>query len=558
MNSTRIIFAFLMLAAVCVMAETDERMLAVAVETGDFATVKALLAKNPKLANTVDLYGNPVLSRASVKGNLATVKLLIDNGADVNAVRKDSGSTALHQAAIYGTEEIVRLLVERGAGVNAASKRGDRPLNWALSGGRTNNAKYLLSKGASLNMKGHDPVNLLHAALASGVKGIVEMILKKEEKIDFLTARSDGSTLLHSAASGGLTGFIRDLMTKGLKPDTKNIYGKTPLHLAAGNGQQEAVQLFLKAGVNIDITTHDGRTPLHLARQWGKKDVVDLLIKKGAYAGPRKFPKLEGTYSGQKRPGTTPVVFAPGIISSDEYGIHSYPAFSPDFKEVYWSAYSRGNQFIYWMRLEKGRWTAPELAPFSGKYHDGNPAFSPDGKRLYFDSSRPLEKNGKTKDEDIWYLEKRGTGWSEPINAGPQINGKGDEKFVSITRGGTLYFKILRDLYRVRKVKGIYGKVESLTQFNTEAIEVGPFIDPDERFLIFESNRPGGYGGMDLYIAFRSPDDTWSQAINMGKPVNSNGHERFAGISPDGKYFFFERNNIYWLETSFIKALKPE
>jgi ankyrin repeat protein len=548
----------LITAALGAAAEDNGRKLAVAVETGDLATTRALLAKNPKLANTVDQYGNPVLHRASVKGNLAMVRLLLENGAEVNKTRRDSGSTALHLAAIYGTLETVTMLVERGADVNAEDNRGDRPLNWALNGRRGQNARYLLSRGAGLNTRGYDPVYLLHDGLSSGVRGVADMILEKIGKIDVMAVRNDGSTLLHSAASGGLIGYIRDFMARGLKADARDIYGKTPLHLAAGNGHREAVELFLKAGADIDITTRDGRTPLHFAVQAGKKEVVDFLKTKGAYSGPRIFPELRGPYLGQKRPKAEPEVFAPGIISSDEYGIHSYPAFSPDLKEVYWSAYIAGNQSVYRMRVEKGRWTAPEKAPFSTRYQCGNPAFSPDGGRLYFDSSRPLEKEGKTKDSDIWYLERRGDAWSEPINAGPEVNGPGDEKFVSITRDHTLYFKIQRDLYRVRKVNGSYGRVEPLVQFNTGAFEIGPYIDPDERFLIFESDRPGGKGGIDFYIAFRSPDDTWSPAINMGHPANSSGHERFAGISPDGKYFFFERGDIYWVDALFIKDLKPE
>lgn len=89
---------------------------------------------------------------------------------------------------------------------------------------------------------------------------------------------------------------------------------------------------------------------------------------------------------------------------------------------------------------------------------------------------------------------------------------------------------------------------------------MGPFIDPDEGFLIFESNRPGGVGSLDLYIAFRDADDTWSKAVNIGKPVNTPGYERFAGISPGGKYMFYTGSgpDIYWLDAAFIKTLRPK
>jgi Tol biopolymer transport system component len=93
-----------------------------------------------------------------------------------------------------------------------------------------------------------------------------------------------------------------------------------------------------------------------------------------------------------------------------------------------------------------------------------------------------------------------------------------------------------------------------------------PFVDPDERYILFTSgNEEGGYGIPDILISFRYSDDTWGEPINLGSSVNTNGFERFPSISPDGKYMFFIRavgtdfsgnQNYYWISTRVIDSLK--
>ncbi len=65
------------------------------------------------------------------------------------------------------------------------------------------------------------------------------------------------------------------------------------------------------------------------------------------------------------------------------------------------------------------------------------------------------------------------------------------------------------------------------------------FIAPDERTIIFSSNRPGGHGNSDLYVSFRSGDGVWTAPQNLGPEINSPYQEYCPSLSPDGKYFFF-------------------
>ncbi|MFX8945995.1 hypothetical protein ABTN08_20450, partial [Acinetobacter baumannii] len=58
------------------------------------------------------------------------------------------------------------------------------------------------------------------------------------------------------------------------------------------------------------------------------------------------------------------------------------------------------------------------------------------------------------------------------------------------------------------------------TAINTDFWESSPAISPDKQTLYFSSNRPGGYGGRDLYVSYRKPNGTWSPAVNMGPTIN--------------------------------------
>src|ERR1044071_8310684 len=86
-----------------------------------------------------------------------------------------------------------------------------------------------------------------------------------------------------------------------------------------------------------------------------------------------------------------PIIFAPGVISTRDY--ESSITFTPDGKVAYFvkSSPDLSLRVIVMSRFEKGKWTTPEVAPFSGEYTDNDPCFSPDGTKLYFASRRPVE-----------------------------------------------------------------------------------------------------------------------------------------------------------------------
>ena len=123
-------------------------------------------------------------------------------------------------------------------------------------------------------------------------------------------------------------------------------------------------------------------------------------------------------YFDQPPPGNSPVLFAPGIVS-DEYGNRDM-AISPNGNELFYTIqYRSGFSFSVIMYSKKinGKWTAPEVASFSGQYNDEEPAFSPDGTKLYFSSNRPISGTEK-KDYDIWFIKKENGIWTDPQKYG--------------------------------------------------------------------------------------------------------------------------------------------
>jgi Tol biopolymer transport system component len=301
----------------------------------------------------------------------------------------------------------------------------------------------------------------------------------------------------------------------------------------------------------------------------------------------------EGDYLGQKQPGMQAQLFAPGIVCT---GLNERDtAISPDGKEFYFTILVKRRGFIIYMKQEKGKWSKPEVASFSGKYSDLEPVFSPDGKKMFFVSNRPLSGQGEPKqDYDIWFVEREGPGWGEPQNPGSPLNSPANEFYPSITKSGAVYFCSRlkasiggEDIFKSNFIDGKYTEPENLGEaINTKGEEFNAFVAPDESYIIYTTvGRGPGIGGGDLWINFRKEDGTWSKAVNMGENVNSASLEYCPFVTADGKFLFFtsqrgklahyskipvtydeikkiskESGNgdgdIYWINTKIIEELK--
>lgn len=306
------------------------------------------------------------------------------------------------------------------------------------------------------------------------------------------------------------------------------------------------------------------------------------------------FQKISGPYLGQKPPGMTPEIFAPGIVSTGIDELNS--VFSPDSGEFYFCVRSfLKPASILQMRMESGIWSEPRLLPFASRFGDIDVSMSPDGNALLFSSLRAVPGGPEPKKEnDFWMAFRRRDGWGDPVHLGPGINSDSHDYYPVMARNGTIYFSSQREgpdtnnIYRSEKKDGAYAQAVKLPEaVNTQYREFDPYVSPAEDLLIFASSRPGGQGMSDLYVSFRATDGAWTNAVNLGERINSPGSEFCPMLSPDGKYLFFTSNrfaqdrvpeaplgradfykahnlpgnglgDIYWVDARVIEELRPK
>jgi len=272
--------------------------------------------------------------------------------------------------------------------------------------------------------------------------------------------------------------------------------------------------------------------------------------------------RLSGPYLGQSLPGTTPQVFAPGIVSTPahEFGC----SLTPDGKEFYFTRMDpkRGQNLIFVTKCIDGTWTDPVAVSFVQNRMSFEPRVTPDGSRLYFTWERPIPGQ-EGFGMNIWYVERKGDGWSNPINPGRFLN-PDKAMCVSVTLGGTIYTSNISGgpgteaIAVARLVDGKYKSLERLpAPINVGAQDMYPYVAPDESYLIFASRRKSPSSSSGLFVSFRNPDGTWGEprAIDLGLPAG------LPLVSPDGKYFFFTagergKSDIYWVEARFLEDLK--
>lgn len=257
------------------------------------------------------------------------------------------------------------------------------------------------------------------------------------------------------------------------------------------------------------------------------------------------------------------VIFGDGVISTRDY--ESSITFEPDGRAAYFVKSTADLTFraIVFSRFEKGKWTTPDVAPFSGQYPDTDPFISPDGKKLFFASRRPIEGTTPKADFDLWVVEKTNTGWGEPRHLDAPINSDSQETSPSVTTDGTLYFSSNRaggkgsaDLYRAKLAGGTYGAPENLGDvINSAGPEIQVFVSPDERILIFATaGRSDSQGSVDLYLS-KQTGGAWSKPVNLGDKINSYAVDSAPRISPDGRHFLWTSTRGYGFEDQHGKQL---
>ena len=185
-----------------------------------------------------------------------------------------------------------------------------------------------------------------------------------------------------------------------------------------------------------------------------------------------------------------PQRWTPAALSTDQY--ESSPTFSPDGREAVFMRADRSFQHyrLLWSRCEGGRWTTPQAPPFAAPAPalEADPFFTPDGRQLYFVSNRQAPQDEDNL--DIWVVSRDANGgWGTPRRLPEPVNSPGSELLPRLDAQGRLWFG---------------------------------------------SDRPGGLGKGDIYVATPGAGNTWSVA-NAGPPISTPAYEYEAELSRDGR-----------------------
>jgi hypothetical protein len=299
--------------------------------------------------------------------------------------------------------------------------------------------------------------------------------------------------------------------------------------------------------------------------KWRMMYVVFLVLFACAHllnAQQDDFPVLTGPYLGQDPPGTTPEMFAPGIISVEENFEHSAAIFSPDGTEVFWCTNvdwyteegQRGMLRLHSMKMVNGKWSAPARAPFAENLKIERPTFSPCGQWLFFEY---LADPGNPDNVDIFVIERRGDSWSEPEPVSSLINTSGIERIHCFTSDGSFYFSRnpfspREEMFVAQWKDGTFSAPEKLGEgFNSDVAEYALVIGPNEDYMLI--CQQAAHASPNVFISYKNADGTWSNRVRT--PYYSGG---FLALSPDGKYLFMLNEGIYWVSTSFVDDLKSK
>ncbi len=267
---------------------------------------------------------------------------------------------------------------------------------------------------------------------------------------------------------------------------------------------------------------------------------------------PESITVDDSSYLGQKPPGLIPELFAPGTVSTTN-NLEIEGVFAPGMKEFYFTRQVEGEApKMHTIQYIKDAWQESEEERPKGEV-----SIAPDGKTMYLANE---------------YRERTASGWSEKKRLAT-IFDKYPIMRLTTSATGTYVFDERDTIGTIRYSRLVDGQREAPKAYD-EVINSGnwtahPFIAPDERYIIWDSELPGGYGGPDLYISFRQEDGTYGPAINMGAEINSEVDDAYGSITPDGKFFMYHRvylgetfadchADIYWVDAQIIETLKPQ
>lgn len=234
--------------------------------------------------------------------------------------------------------------------------------------------------------------------------------------------------------------------------------------------------------------------------------------------------------------------WTPSMVSSTQF--ESHPAFDPRTRDFYFVR--SAPDFSGWKLLVatcgRGGWGTPAPPPFAGDGQEADPWFTPDGRTLFFISSRSTD--GRHHDDlDLWQVSRDARGrWGEPRRLPEPLNSRAQEWFPRIAADGWLWFGSGRpgglgktDIWRARESSPGHWTVENAgAAINSAGDEYEAEMSRDGRWLLINA--------ADGFYESRFDGQAWSARTRVPTEINFNGSEVGALMSPSGRSVLFSRD----------------
>ncbi len=225
-----------------------------------------------------------------------------------------------------------------------------------------------------------------------------------------------------------------------------------------------------------------------------------------------------------------------------------FPSLTANNERLLFTRRKDSNEDIYESQRNSGQWlpARPVQGLVNTAQNEGSECISADGQWLFFTGCNRSDGLGRC---DIYICRRQGEGWSAPYNPGAPLNTSAWESQPSLSAdGNTLFFVSNRpggyggyDIwYSEINDDGSFSPPRNAgPNINTAFDEHSPFIHHDNRSLFFSSNGWPGFGLRDLFLSRRDSLHRWARPINLGSGINSAAEESTMFVSSDGKNAYF-------------------
>jgi len=289
-----------------------------------------------------------------------------------------------------------------------------------------------------------------------------------------------------------------------------------------------------------------------------KKDIIFcaallfISLNSPGFAQNDKWPILKGPYLGQKPPGMTPEIFAPGIVSLADF--HDFKgAFSPDGKEYYFCRHSLPKVIptLFFTKIVDGVWTEPTQLPIAKGNRTFHPCISSDNQWLLF--YWQFDK-GLSQKSGYYASARTDTGWSVPRYAGQGMCLTADNSGFFYANEMILSNPPKFYMNKVTFRNGLFVEYERLQIDKHYGKQTHPCIAPSGSYIIFDTQDKNS----KLCVCFKDKKGHWGGVIDLTRHGLQPG-ARNAYISLDEKYLFYGfKGDIWWVDIKVIESLRPK